>query len=328
MSMTAVALTTALVFSPAPALPPATYVLGGTGLPGMSMSEESIAGFMSGYLTGGRELPYPHSLIGMNASIDTGANAILHTIESTDGPVRIAGISQGALSISAAKSKIMALPEDQRPASDQLVFVTMGDPSSAGGLGGHFPGLYLPVLDVTFLLPPDTPYHTITVNREYDGFADFPDRPLNLLATANALAGIIYVHPYYGDGIDLLEVPAGNITETTNGLGGKTTTYLVPTENLPLLQPLRDLDVDERIVEAIETPLKRIVDAGYARNDDTADVTDSVSRAGVRPLRADSAGHNDRTQPDRSERTDRTERASRTEHDRSDRRKAERDRAE
>lgn len=36
---------------------------------------------------------------------------------------------------------------------------------------------------------PETPYDVIVVAQEYDGWADFPDRPWNLLATLNAIAG-------------------------------------------------------------------------------------------------------------------------------------------
>lgn len=231
------------------------------------MSDNAIARMVSGYLAGGHELPYPHSVIGMNRSIDVGADTIIRTLSSSDGYVRIAGISQGALAISVAKSKLMALPEEQRPDADRVVFVAISDPSARDGLGGRFPGLYIPVVDVTFRAPPDTPYDTIYITREYDGFADFPDRPLNLVAVANALMGIVYVHPFYGHEVDLEQIPAHQITQTTNDLGGTDTTYLAPTDDLPLVQPLRDLKVDERIVEAIEAPLRDIVNAGYSRND-------------------------------------------------------------
>ncbi|ANW65349.1 hypothetical protein BCA37_18750 [Mycobacterium sp. djl-10] len=83
---------------------------------------------------------------------------------------------------------------------------------------------------MTFRPAPETPYDTIVVTWEYDG-------------------------------------PDEDVTETVNSLGGKTTTYFVQNDRLPLLQPLRDMKVDERIVEAIEKPLKHVVDAGYSRND-------------------------------------------------------------
>src|SRR6185312_1599791 len=67
--------------------------------------------------------------------------------------------------------------------------------------------------------------------------------------------------------LDLSHVPADNVTEVTNSAGGKTTTYLVPTSFVPLVQPLRDLGVPENLVRTIEEPLRRIVDMGYSRKD-------------------------------------------------------------
>ena len=113
------------------------------------------------------------------------------------------------------------------------------------------------------------------INREYDGWADTPDHPLNLVADANAVAGIVYIHSSYADAdLDLSTVPAEDITTTTNSLGGKTTAYLVPTKNLPLVQPLRDIGIPEPVVEAVEKPLRKVVDAGYDRTAPATSQTD------------------------------------------------------
>lgn len=45
---------------------------------------------------------------------------------------------------------------------------------------------------------------------------------------------------------------------------GNTTTILVPTQNLPLLQPLRDLGLND-LADKLNAPLKRIVDSAYTR---------------------------------------------------------------
>ena len=58
-----------------------------------------------------------------------------------------------------------------------------------------------------------------------------------------------------------------NYWQAVNSLGGSTTSYLIPTAKLPLVQPLRDIGVPEKIVAAIEKPLKKVVDKGYTRND-------------------------------------------------------------
>ena len=48
----------------------------------------------------------------------------------------------------------------------------------------RFPGLYIPILDLTFNgpAPTDTQFDTVEINRQYDGFTDFPLYPLNVVA--------------------------------------------------------------------------------------------------------------------------------------------------
>jgi hypothetical protein len=97
------------------------------------------------------------------------------------------------------------------------------------------------------------------VAAEYDGFADFPDRPWNVVAVANAIAGEIMRH-IPSMFTDLSKVPAWYTTVTVNSLGGITTSYLVPAARLPLVELLPFL-------APMEASLRKIVDAGYARND-------------------------------------------------------------
>src|SRR6478735_8781641 len=42
--------------------------------------------------------------------------------------------------------------------------------------------------------PTDTQYDTVDVAAQYDGWSDFPINPLNLLAVANAMMGVDYLH--------------------------------------------------------------------------------------------------------------------------------------
>src|SRR5262245_8302744 len=212
-------------------------------------------------------IDYPASIVGMDKGVAVAVENLETGMDGVDGPIVISGFSQGAIAVAIEKQRIMALPPEQRPAD--VTFVTVGDPTNPQGILHWLPGR-LPVIGVSPVDVPDTPYDTIIVNREYDGWSDFPDRPWNLLSTANAVMGIVYVHGRYLEigPIDLDAVPTENVTETTNTAGGKTTTYLVPTDKLPLVQPLRDLHVPEPIVQTIERPLKKVVDAGYARNDE------------------------------------------------------------
>ena len=72
----------------------------------------------------------------------------------------------------------------------------------------------------------------MVVTNEYDGFADFPDRPGNLLAVANAVMGLFYRHGQTSTAT-LTGVPAHDISTTVNALGATTTTYLIPCISCP-----------------------------------------------------------------------------------------------
>ena len=101
--------------------------------------------------------------------------------------------------------------------------------------------------------------------REYDAAADIPDDLTNVLAVVNTvLLGGPYVHADYHS-VDLSTVPPENILEETNSLGGKTTTYFVPTRTLPLLEPLRDIGVPDELVDVVEKPVRAVVDSAYDR---------------------------------------------------------------
>jgi hypothetical protein len=114
------------------------------------------------------------------------------------------------------------------------------------------------------------------VTGEYDGAADFPDRPWNLLAVVNAIVGAVFVHvPVMF--ADLSTVPPENITTTVNSVGGTTTSYLFPTERLPLVQLFPSL-------APMEALLKGWVDAGYSRNDQAA-----VTRSAATDLTTEAA---------------------------------------
>ena len=100
---------------------------------------------------------------------------------------------------------------------------------------------------------------------EYDGWADWPDDPLNLLAARNALAGALMNHSetYF---VDLSALKADENLKPIvkkNASGGLTTYYLIPTTTLPLVV------MNPRLAPRAEE-LKRQIDAAYRRNDGTA----------------------------------------------------------
>ena len=110
----------------------------------------------------------------------------------------IYGYSQGAIVANLEKRKLA----EQYPAGTKapdIDFVLSGDLNLPnGGLASRFPGLYIPILDLSFNgpAPTDTQFDTVEINRQYDGFADFPLYPLNVISLLNAVLGVVYVHPY------------------------------------------------------------------------------------------------------------------------------------
>ncbi len=174
--------------------------------------------------------------------------------------VRVVGVSQGAVVAQLAK-KDWATTD---PGATNVSFLTFGDPTNTdGGVLGKIPSrIKLPGYFTPVRADDDTPFDTTTVAIEYDLIADAPDRP-NALSWVNAAMGAIYYHSTYTG--DMAERTEGVVITTNppNSKGGTTTHVLVKTPDLPLVQPLRNMGVDEDVVEAIEKPLKKIVDAGY-----------------------------------------------------------------
>ncbi|MBV8966564.1 MAG: PE-PPE domain-containing protein [Mycobacteriaceae bacterium] len=127
-----------------------------------------------------------------------------------------------------------------------------------GGILERFAGVYIPILGVTFsgATPTNTGMTTVDVARQYDGWADWPTNPLNLLADINAGFGIYYLHGnYIGVGTPLLQ-----------GQYGDTTYYLIPTPVLPMLMPLEQIPVVGPALAATVDPVLRVlVETGYNR---------------------------------------------------------------
>src|SRR5262249_49500252 len=110
----------------------------------------------------------------------------------------------------------------------------------------------------------------------YDMIADFPKYPLNLLADLNALAGYIYLHPNYGSSVINLDDPTTYQSYTS----GNTTYYLVHTEHLPLLEPLRGIGILKPVLDLAEPTLRVLIDLAYDRTPANMGVP---TRAGLIP---------------------------------------------
>ncbi len=180
-----------------------------------------------------------------------------------ENPVVVFGYSQS----SAFASMTMQQLQSQGIPSDDVHFLLVGDTAAPdGGLLERFalPGgdLSVPSFGITFgdPTPPDL-YPTDIYTLEYDGFADFPQYPINPIADLNAFAGMIYEHlTYLGLDADQIKnaVPLDTLGNTL------TNYYMIPVADLPLLDPLRLIPiVGNPLADLLQPDMKVLVDLGY-----------------------------------------------------------------
>ena len=177
----------------------------------------------------------------------------------TDTSDVVFGLSQSALIATYEKADLIAHPPDKT-----VSFILVANPARPnGGIAERFVGLHIPFVGITFNgatqtnSPQPTPLLTEDVARQYDGWADFPTNPVNLLALVNALAGTVFFHPYYS-GIDAPQLLQGMYQDTTY--------YLEPAPIVPLLVPLSRIPVvGMPLALMLDPPLRVLVEAGYNR---------------------------------------------------------------
>lgn len=157
-----------------------------------------------------------------------------------------------------------ALPADERfdPASLQFIlFEDLNNPN--GGFLERLPFLAGTNFPAT---PADTPYDTSIYTIEYSGSSDFPEYVTNQLADQNAMAGFVAVHPAllpgYPTTFDPSSISGAVLENTSAGYAGNTDYYLIPTQNLPLLDLTRDLG-GNAFADLIQPDMRVIVDLGY-----------------------------------------------------------------
>jgi hypothetical protein len=177
----------------------------------------------------------------------------------------IYGYSQGAV-VAVKEKRKLAEQYPAGTAAPDIDFVLGGDVGLPnGGFGARFPGLHIPVLDWSYdgATPTDTQFETVEINRQYDGFADFPLYPLNVFATLNAVLGMFYVHTWPFDA----SLPADPTTSPAyQGTHGDTSYYFFDNPDLPLFGPLRTLGVPETLIDVVEPFFRVLVELGYDRS--------------------------------------------------------------
>jgi hypothetical protein len=219
-------------------------------------------------LFGAKELTLDTSLMEgvqiLNAQL-VGPNGDLMGLLTGGNNVNVLGYSQSAI---IASLEMQALNPTNTPTGSpffgQLHFSLIGDVANPnGGLLSRFPGLSLPSLGITFgTSTPDNSFMTTIVTQEYDGFADFPQYPIDFLSDLNAFAGIAFVHGTYPT---LTPQQLNTEMPLTNTVGPTTDQYfIIPTPNLPLLDPLRLIPViGNPLADLVQPDLTTLVNIGY-----------------------------------------------------------------
>jgi hypothetical protein len=188
---------------------------------------------------------------------------ISHQINDLGNKVVVFGYSQSA---TVATDEIRNLMAAGSPFQGDLSFVLVGNPNNPdGGLLERFTGFDIPFLNVHFngATPPNSPYPTSIYTIQYDGIADAPQYPLNILSDANAIGGYFVVHSTYPM-LTPQQVAGAVHLATSPGYTGNTQYYMVMTQNLPLIQFIRDIPyAGPPIADIFQPDLRVLVDLGY-----------------------------------------------------------------
>jgi hypothetical protein len=185
---------------------------------------------------------------------EQGADRVISAIRAlpdATGPVTLFGHSQGGQVIYAALRRWAADPASA-PDPSSLSWVSIGNPENNFGGRAATP------------LPADSPYLGTEVIRQYDGWADWPTDPTNLLAVANAAVGMSSTHVFGYFDVDLNDPENIRYTpDKADGTPGNITYVFVPTPVLPLIGATGLL---APLLNPILDPVLRpIIEKGYQR---------------------------------------------------------------
>jgi PPE-repeat protein len=199
-----------------------------------------------------------HGVVNLNTAIMAQQAAGNHTV--------VFGVSQSATIATLEMRYLETLPVGLRPGPDELSFVLIGNPDRPdGGIFARLAGLSIPTLGVTaYGATPANVYPTVDYAVQYDGVADFPQYPIDIFADANAIAGILFIHPAY-NAVTPAQIASG-VVEPVSPADTQTTYILIPSQNLPLLDPLRAIPlVGNPLADLVQPDLRVLVELGYDR---------------------------------------------------------------
>jgi PE-PPE domain len=175
---------------------------------------------------------------------------------SADNPLYAFGYSQS----SALSGLTMQQLASAGVPTDDLHFVLVGDPSTPnGGIYSEFglttiaPGLS----DLT----PNNLYPTDVYTLEYDPVADWPQYSSDLLSDLNAVDGLLFEHLAYL-GVTPQQISDAIPLDTTGD--SLTSYYMIPSETLPILDPLLLMPIiGPPLYDLLEPDTSILVNLGY-----------------------------------------------------------------
>jgi len=187
---------------------------------------------------------------------------------SAENPVVVFGYSQStdAASLSMQQLQAAGVP------SDDVHFVLVGDLQNPNG--GFLNTFDFPAgntsaftaFDGSFYPPtPSDLYPTDIYTLEYDGFADFPHYTTNLLSDLNADVGVFLAHFLYLD-LTPQEISSAMLLPGSEALTGEGLTdyYMIPNDNLPILEPLLFIPgIGQPLYDLLEPDTRILVNLGY-----------------------------------------------------------------
>ncbi|MHA0285661.1 PE-PPE domain-containing protein [Mycobacterium sp. C3-094] len=245
-------------------------LLGGKGIYA-ELSDEQMENAFGGYFAEyDRRVNVPFPGKEFYSSVKVGTENLYHAVYDPQyaGPKTIGGVSEGAPAVMEVLRRLEAdrantTDGKEPPPPSELNVAIYGSPSDHWT--GKLAGLPVPV----------TPYNIIIVSAEYDGIADFPDNPWNMLAVSNAIMGAAILHVTQSE-FDIRNKETYYTVET-NEAGGTTTTILIPTEVLPILQPMVAFKFDPDFVAKLDAKLRPKIDKAYDRPEMEYGIPDTLT---------------------------------------------------
>jgi hypothetical protein len=223
------------------------------------------------------------------ASVGTAYNQILASNPGSD--IVIWGYSEGTTVGSIEKSMLAGANGGTVP--NNVSFVEIGNLQRPnGGILERLAALgTVPVFDATVGNPTPTntaapgQINTTDITFQYDGVADFPQYPLDLLADLNAIAGYEYVHGTYLSpdpshpapampyGYTVSQLEAAMADPANRQTHGDTLYITIPVKTLPIVPFLDPAAATGTtgfvtpIVDLISPTLRVLIELGYDRTD-------------------------------------------------------------